>query len=115
MMQAIQTKKITCRFCGGKRTDPFNLLSSRSRCEVCKGTGEVTVPDPSVPCAFCRGAGSHKTFSCLVCKGTGRVPLLSGRTRKCPECEGRAYEISSGLECLRCHGRGVVLESAVLR
>jgi len=23
MTQATQTKKATCRFCGGKRTDPF--------------------------------------------------------------------------------------------
>lgn len=40
--------------------------------------------------------------------GAGVLLPVSGPTQRCPGCEGRAYEISSGLECLECRGRGVV-------
>jgi DnaJ-class molecular chaperone len=36
-------------------------------------------------------------------------PII-GPTRTCPDCEGRAYEASSGLPCLGCRGRGVLAE-----
>lgn len=102
------TEVVPCAFCRGKRTDPFGLLSWLSRCEVCHGEGKVTVPLPHVRCAFCSGSGSYKRFSCMVCKGRGALAPLRGPTKRCPECSGRAYETSSGLDCLRCRGRGQV-------
>ena len=104
--------EVPCAFCGGRKTDPFNILSERSRCEVCRGTGTVTLASPHEPCAFCNGTGNFKTFSCPVCKGKGALPSLSTPTEICPECEGHADE-SSGLPCLKCHGRGKVPVEAV--
>jgi DnaJ-class molecular chaperone len=108
-------QSIPCAFCRGRKVDPYNQLSSRSRCEVCKGKGRVMVPVLRDPCAYCRGTGSVKTFACLVCRGTGVVPSLPGPTKVCPCCEGRAFEISSGLACLECEGRGKVSARPVRR
>lgn len=105
MMGAAQ---VVCAFCKGKGTDPYGILSWESTCCVCHGKGHVVVPVPHVPCRYCGGTGSHKTFSCTVCRGRGVVPSVPGPTRRCPSCEGWAYEISSGLACLECRGRGVV-------
>jgi DnaJ-class molecular chaperone len=108
-MAAERPQTITCAFCKGRRTDPYNLLSSLSQCEVCKGKGQVTVMGPHVACSYCRGTGSHKTFSCPVCKGKGVVAPLPEPTRVCSACGGLAYETSSGLYCLKCKGRGQVV------
>lgn len=97
-----------CAFCQGKGTDPFGIMSWLSTCYVCHGLGTTTVPVPHVLCRYCDGTGSHKTFSCTVCRGRGVVPPVAEPTQCCPACEGRAYEISSGLACLECRGRGVV-------
>lgn len=102
------TAEVRCAFCRGTGTDPFNLLSSRSRCEVCRGKGVVRVPAERVRCAFCGGDGSFKTFCCPVCRGKGAVPAVAGPTRVCGECGGRACDGSSGLPCLACRGRGRV-------
>lgn len=99
---------IPCAFCRGKGVDPYNQLSARSRCEVCKGRGCVQAPMARETCVFCVGTGSFKTFSCPVCRGKGVVAMLSEPTQVCPHCEGRAFESSSGLECLECQGRGRV-------
>jgi len=103
------TETISCAFCGGKGRDPYDVLSPLSRCEACKGEGKVTVFVPHVRCSYCRGTGSHKTFRCLVCSGTGVVPAPTGATRTCPSCRGYGAEIPSGMVCLRCNGRGVLL------
>lgn len=103
-----QTAERVCAFCHGKGTDPYGILSWESTCYVCHGLGITTVPVPHVPCRYCEGSGSHKTFSCTVCRGSGVVPPVAEPKYLCPGCEGRAYEISSGLECLECRGRGVV-------
>src|SRR4051812_5277539 len=99
---------IRCAFCQGRGTDPFCVMSERSVCSSCQGTCEVTVPVPHVRCAYCGGSGSYKTYRCSVCSGTGVVPETEGPTIVCPECRGRAADASSGLACLRCHGRGIV-------
>lgn len=109
MPASVSQETIPCAFCKGRQVDPYNQLSALSRCEVCQGEGTVTVPVPHEPCAYCGGTGSYKTFACLVCKGTGVVAALTGPTRVCPSCEGRAFESSSGLVCLECKGRGKVL------
>lgn len=107
-MNAVSEQTITCAFCRGKGTDPYDQLSSRSRCEACHGAGTITVPVASVSCAYCRGSGSYKTFRCLVCKGAGIVVPLPEPTQLCPACGGLAFEFSSGMACLRCRGRGRV-------
>ena len=100
---------VTCAFCQGHGTDPFSVMSSLSVCGACQGAGHVLVTAPHVPCAYCEGSGSYKTYRCLVCGGSGVVPKLEGPTILCPVCEGRAAEGSSGLACLHCRGRGSVL------
>ncbi len=102
---------IRCAFCKGRGLDPYDVLSSRSRCEVCGGRKEVAVPTAHDPCKFCGGTGSYKTFACLVCRGKGVVAALEEPTRACPQCQGRAFETSSGLPCLECRGRGQILVS----
>ena len=108
MIHSSQEMIIACAFCKGKGVDPFDLLSSLSRCEACGGTGHVRAPDPCVVCRFCNGTGSYKTYRCPVCQGAGVVAPLAEPTKTCPECNGRASELSSGLECLKCKGRGRV-------
>jgi DnaJ-class molecular chaperone len=103
---------IVCAFCGGKGTDPFNVLSDRSVCGVCQGRGTLEAPVPNARCPFCGGSGSHKTFRCPVCAGAGVVAPVAGPTRVCPDCAGSACETSSGLPCLTCHGHGVVRREA---
>ncbi len=100
----------TCAFCRGRGVDPFNALSDRSLCGSCGGKGTVEVATPHVRCAYCSGSGSHKTYRCLICAGSGVVAAPKGPTRACPDCEGKAFESSSGLACLTCKGRGVVPE-----
>ena len=102
---------IPCAFCHGRGVNPYAIMSDRSACGSCGGRGTVKVVTPHVPCAFCRGTGSHKTYRCPVCGGAGAVAAIDGPTRTCPDCEGRAFEASSGLPCLTCRGRGIVHES----
>lgn len=104
----METAGVVCAFCKGKGTDPYGIMSWQSTCYVCHGKGTVAVMGPHVPCRYCEGSGSHKTFSCPACRGAGVVPMIPGPTKRCPACEGRAYEISSGLPCLGCRGSGVV-------
>ncbi len=98
----------TCAFCHGQGVDPFNCMSDGSVCGSCSGKGTVLVPTPHVRCAYCSGTGAHKTYRCLVCGGSGVVAAPTGPTRTCPDCDGKAFEASSGLACLTCKGRGVV-------
>lgn len=104
------TEQVTCAFCQGQKTDPFGVLSDRSRCEVCCGTGTVQVAVPHDVCAFCAGSGAYKAFSCPVCHGRGAVAALAGPTAVCDECRGTgSADATSGLPCLGCHGRGKIL------
>ena len=101
-------ESVSCAFCKGKGTDPFNQLSSLSVCSACDGQGTLSVPVPHVRCAYCEGTGSHKTYRCPVCGGAGATAALTAPTKNCPSCEGLAFEASSGLVCLTCRGHGVV-------
>lgn len=101
--------KIRCVFCGGKGKDPFGLLSERSTCHVCGGIGEVTIGKSFMKCAYCKGSGNYKSYSCNVCGGKGFVQKLKGDIKICPDCYGSGEETPSGMECLTCHGKGVVL------
>lgn len=98
---------ITCAFCNGTGKDPFEILSSLSICQVCKGTGKVRVTPPTAKCAFCNGTGTYlnKRITCTVCGGKGVVTVPKG-AKTCPECKGSGQAPDS-LPCLNCKGKGV--------
>ncbi len=108
MPSARAREEIRCAFCHGRGTDPFNVLSDRSVCSSCGGRGTLLVAVPHMPCVYCDGSGSFKTFRCPVCEGAGAIAAPEGPTRTCPSCDGLAFERSSGLVCLTCHGRGTL-------
>jgi DnaJ-class molecular chaperone len=84
------------------------VLSERSICGSCGGKGTVIVPTARKLCKYCEGTGSHKTFRCPVCYGAGVIALPAEPYKKCPSCNGLAFEQSSGLVCLTCRGHGSV-------
>lgn len=112
MEKAPQVGSVTCAFCKGLGTDPFNVMSELSTCTSCEGKGWCRVPVPHVRCAFCKGSGSFKTYRCPVCNGSGVTEAPREPANVCAECEGRAFEASSGLPCLNCGGHGVVSTQA---
>jgi len=105
-------EKIICAFCKGKGKDPFGLLSELATCQVCGGKGQVEVIEPAIKCAFCKGTGVYPhnaRVTCTVCNGKGMV-TVKGETEGCPKCKGSGQEIESGLPCIKCRGKGVVLK-----
>jgi DnaJ-class molecular chaperone len=101
-----------CAFCKGKGKDPFELLSKLANCQVCGGKGKVEVIEPAIKCAFCKGTGIYPRdgrVTCTVCNGKGMV-TVKGETEGCPKCKGSGQEIESGLPCIKCGGKGVVLK-----
>jgi DnaJ-class molecular chaperone len=103
---------IPCAFCKGKGKDLFNLLSELATCQVCGGTGKVEIIEPAIKCAFCKGTGVYPhngRVTCTVCNGKGMV-TVKGETEGCPKCKGSGQEIESGLPCIKCRGKGVVLK-----
>jgi len=103
------SKKIKCAFCDGKGVDPFGLLSTISKCQVCGGEGSVTVEDPAIKCAFCKATGKHRDLRlpCLVCGGKGMVNAPKG-AKECPDCGGRGVAPANYLPCMTCGGKGVI-------
>jgi len=103
--------KITamCAFCQGKGTDPFELLSKLSKCQVCGGRGKVSIPAPAIKCAFCGGTGIHRDqrLPCVVCGGKGMVSIKEP-IDTCPDCNGRGVIEGDYLPCLKCKGKGVI-------
>lgn len=102
---------ITCAFCKGKGKDPFKLLSEIAACQVCKGTGKVEIEEPIIECAFCDGTGvypNNARITCTVCNGKGSV-TFKGSLKKCPICKSTGKTVDSGLPCIECKGRGVML------
>ena len=100
---------VKCAFCGGTGKDPFDLLSSLSRCPVCKGHGTLAVKTPTVGCAYCRGTGRgrHTRLACSGCGGAG-VIAVAGPTTRCPQCDGSGREPEADLPCSLCKGAGQV-------
>lgn len=97
---------ITCAFCGGKKKDPFDLLSPVSYCLVCKGSGKVEVEEPVTRCIFCSGTGKNPLgarVACIVCGGKGYYPCKSSLI--CSSCKGSGKS-NDGLPCPRCCGKG---------
>jgi DnaJ-class molecular chaperone len=107
---------VRCAFCGGKGHDPFALLSPPSACQVCLGRGVVDVPEPRVPCAYCRGLGiaPHTRLTCSSCGGRGAQTVREPHAT-CHRCGGDGADPASerGLSCLDCHGAGVVRAAAL--
>ena len=103
---------IKCAFCDGTGKDPFGLLSILSTCQVCKGSGEVTVSEPFIKCAFCNGSGVQpsRRLTCIVCNGKGVVPApAEGKRESCPECGGSGKSRSHwNAPCLKCKGKGFI-------
>ena len=103
---------VECAFCKGKGKDPFELLSKLATCQVCGGTGKVEVMEPAIKCAFCKGTAIYPRdgrVTCTVCNGKGMV-TVKGETEGCLKCKGTGAETESGLPCLKCGGKGVVLK-----
>ena len=104
-------EKITlkCSFCQGKGTDPFELLSKLSTCQVCGGRGEVTIAGPAIKCVFCGGTGIHRDqrLTCSVCHGKGMVNIKEP-VETCPDCNGKGVVAGDYLPCVKCGGKGVV-------
>ena len=104
---------LTCPFCKGRAVDPFGLLSKLSRCEVCKGKGEVTIREPFTQCAFCGGRGiqpyTTSRLHCLACGGKGVVPKIEP-SQPCPKCGGRGVHPRRPhpVACPKCRGQGVI-------
>ncbi|MEI7423554.1 MAG: hypothetical protein WCK18_15735 [Prolixibacteraceae bacterium] len=100
------TKIIRCAFCSGTGKDPYDLLSQISSCQVCNGTGETLVMEPTNICVFCAGTGKNPLgarVSCIVCGGKGLNHC--DKTTKCNKCQGSGKSID-GLPCTRCRGIG---------
>ena len=103
--------KITmkCSFCQGKGTDPFELLSKLSACQVCLGRGEVSISGHPIECVYCGGTGiqRHRRLTCTVCGGKGMVNVMEP-VQTCPRCNGKGVVKGYYLPCLKCNGKGVV-------
>jgi len=103
---------VKCAFCKGSGKDLFNLLSELATCQVCGGRGKIEVMDPAIKCAYCKGSGIYPLgarVTCTVCNGKGLV-TIKGPSEECPKCKGTGQEIDSGLPCIKCGGKGVVLK-----
>lgn len=100
---------LKCAFCQGEGTDPFELLSKLSKCQVCLGKGEVIIAEPAIECAFCGGTGIHRNqrLTCVVCGGKGMVSIREP-VETCPDCNGKSFVEGSYLPCSKCGGKGVI-------
>jgi len=100
-----------CAFCSGTGKDPFGLLSILATCQVCWGSGRITVSEPVARCPFCNGSGVHpsRRYTCIVCNGKGVVSApAEGEREVCPECGGNGKSRNPDLPCLKCKGKGVI-------
>lgn len=74
-----------CDTCGGSGAAPG---TSRSRCTVCGGRGQVTVDQGpfsfAQPCQACGGRGTRVETPCATCDGEGRVVKPRQLTVKIP-------------------------------
>ncbi len=108
-----------CAFCNGTGRDPFGLISPLACCQVCGGTGRMSLYEPVASCAFCRGTGIHpgSRLTCTACGGVGTVGVPQPAIC-CPQCQGtgraaaavRSPWPDSPLPCSLCGGRGFVAE-----
>jgi DnaJ-class molecular chaperone len=101
------TKTIICAFCNGTGTDPFGLLSSISKCQVCKGSKGIDIKEPFTPCVYCSGSGENilgARVPCIVCGGKGNNHFHN--KTECSQCKGTGKG-SDHLPCTLCGGIGL--------
>jgi molecular chaperone DnaJ len=64
-------REATCRSCNGSGAE------SSQTCDVCRGTGNVTISKGffkmAQPCTACGGTGKKITKACPVCRGSGKT------------------------------------------
>ncbi|MFH1672505.1 MAG: hypothetical protein ABIF87_03670 [Pseudomonadota bacterium] len=103
---------IKCAFCNGKGTDPFELLSEISVCQVCGNRKEVKIHKPAIACAYCGGTGIQpgRRLTCQVCGAKGMVSI-NEPIEKCSDCNGKGVCAGAYLPCLTCGGTGVLTVS----
>jgi DnaJ-class molecular chaperone len=104
-------RQVVCAFCQGSGTDPFGILSSLTRCQVCDGLGEIEATLPFVRCGACAGSGiqPHHRLTCSACGGRG-VHTVPEHRQICPDCNGKGLDPDSevDLPCSMCNGSGQV-------
>lgn len=102
-------KSFKCSYCNGTGKDYYELLTEKSACLVCKGTGTVEVEEPIIKCVFCQGTGKNPLGSrvaCIVCLGKGMV--YSPGESVCTACKGSG-RLGDGLPCTKCKGKGMIM------
>lgn len=104
-------EELICAFCHGLGRDPFDVMSARSACCVCGGSGKVRVQGPVTLCAHCNGSGAIKTLTCTTCGGKGAVTRPATPIVPCPMCQGTGDDASaSAMACLKCRGSGWIID-----
>jgi DnaJ-class molecular chaperone len=99
--------KINCAFCKGVGIDPFGLLSSISKCQVCKGSKLVEIKEPFISCVYCSGSGENNLGArvpCIVCGGKGSNNV--NNNIDCSKCKGTGKG-NDYLPCTLCGGVGL--------
>ena len=89
-----------CAFCNGTGKDPFGLLSILATCQVCRGSGKITVTAPVVKRPFCNGSGVHPSAgtpaSSAMARGLSPLPLRR-KERAAPSAEVVASLVFIGI------------------
>ena len=101
-----------CAFCKGKGEKPKG-----TKCNVCRGSGVISIDPPAVVCAYCKGRGDDKPRSritCTVCRGKGFVSVKEP-IKGCSRCRGTGAEPNNKLPCLECRGKGVISNKIPMR
>jgi len=97
---------VRCGACQGTGADRH----TRGHCRACGGKGLVTIREPALRCAYCRGSGwqPHKErLGCSICGGKGVVTVKEPFVQ-CAFCQGQGMAVSTKLPCYACQGKGVV-------
>jgi len=109
-----QKKEIKCAYCGGKGLDPFGSLRPATKCQVCVGSGRISITifedKKLVKCQYCRGTGRHPftRMTCTSCKGKGALLVNKKAGKVCPDCQGSGATAQKNLPCRRCDGSGMI-------
>lgn len=98
---------VQCAFCKGTGLDRFGIPSKLSRCQVCNGRKEVSVPQLHEPCLGCLGTGAypHHRLTCSVCGGKGVVRKQEGKKRGegCITENAGPLDRETGLPCINAY------------
>ena len=110
----LKENELFCPTCKGHgKTASLNI------CNICSGTGKITIPDGYELCKNCNGMGSYpaekdifkndgENHRCETCNGKGYIPK-SAEEITCDKCDGTGLEpgiIIRYLTCMKCNGKG---------